>query len=317
MTLEVFTFGEAMLRLSVPIGERLETAESFDVHVAGSEANVAAGLAGLGRRVAWWSRLPDGPLGRRVIRELTAAGVDCSRITLEPEGRLGVYFVELAPPPRAVRVVYDRAGSLASTITAEQIPWDLVERVRLVHVSGITPALSDTCREATATLLRRARDQGALVSLDVNYRSKLWPPSRAAAVLSEILEGIDLLVCAARDATVLFGLDEDPEQLPRILADRFSVRRVVVTSGASGAWWFDGGREGHQPAIPVTIVDRLGAGDALMAGIIDGILDDDLERGVRRGVALSALALTTRGDVTLTTPAELDEALRVDPTVDR
>jgi 2-dehydro-3-deoxygluconokinase len=142
VSFDVVTVGEAMLRLSVAPGTRLETAEAFDVHVAGSEANVAVALARLGRKVAWLSGLPEGPLGRRVANALTGQGVDISHVRWVPNARLGIFYVEMALAPRRVTTVYDRLDSPAARMSVDDFPWSVVGESRLVHVSGITPALS-------------------------------------------------------------------------------------------------------------------------------------------------------------------------------
>lgn len=317
MSLDVFTFGEAMLRLSVSPGERLETAPRLDVHVAGSELNVATALAGLGRRVAWYSRVPAGPLGGRVLAHLRAVGIDGSDVTVDPSGRLGAYFVELRSPPLPTRVVFDRAGSAASFITPPDIPTGCVESARVVHLTGITPALSPSCRDATLEVLRRARAAGRMVTVDVNYRTKLWDAATARETLTPMLEGADLALCAYADAAALFEVSGSPEQAVSALATRFSLSRVVVTAGSSGAWWFDEGTIGHVPAVAVEVLDRLGAGDAFAAGLLDGVLDGDMEVGLGRAAVLAAVALTTHGDQALVGRPELDSLMAGGRDVDR
>lgn len=309
MSHDVFTFGEAMLRFSVAPGNRLETAPSLDIHVAGAEANVAVALARIGRRVAWSSRLPEGPLGRRVIASLSAAGVDCSEVIVERGGRIGVYFVELHAPPHPSGVVYDRAGSCFAAVTPEDVPWGLMDAAQIVHVSGITPALSRSCLQTVQALVDGARRGKAMLSFDVNYRSKLWTPSQAASVLSELVREVDLLVCTSEDAREVFAIGSGPKTAVRKLAQRFEAGRVVVTDGADGAWWLQDGELGHVPSIPASIVDRIGAGDAFTAGVLDGLLEGDLEAGVRRGCALAAIALATRGDQVVTTRREMESLL--------
>ena len=306
---DVFTFGEAMLRLSVRPGETLETAPAFDVHVAGTEANVAASLARLGRSVMWASRLPDGPLGRRAIGELRRAGVDTSAVVLVPGGRMGTYFVELLAEPLATRVIYDRAGSAAAGCTTEDVPWTALDRARIVHLSGITPALSGSCRDIVLEMARRARTGGALLSVDVNYRAKLWTPEAASGFLPQILEGADVLVCTSEDARDLFELNGDTEEVAREMAKRFDAKRGVITAGTEGAYWWQGDSTGRAHPSPVSVVDRVGAGDAFAAGVLDGLLDDDFELGVRRGIALAAMALTTRGDQAIVSRSELEAFL--------
>lgn len=306
---DVFTFGEAMIRLSTPPGQPLESAPTVDVHVGGAEANVAASLARLGRRVSWVSAVPDNPLGRRVLGELRAAGVEVSGVKIVTDGRLGTYFVDLQADPLPVRVIYDRKNSAASKFTLDDVPWDLFDAAGIVHLSGITPALSTTCRELTSEMAARARAGSSMLTVDVNYRSKLWGTNEAADLLSGLVQGADLVVCTSEDARQLFGASTEPTETAKSLSDRFDADRVVITSGQDGSWWKEGGSEGHVPAVPVTVVDRIGAGDAFMAGVLDGLIDGDLEEGIRRGSVLASLALSTHGDQPMTSRAELDSLL--------
>ena len=128
-----------MLRLSVPPGVRLENAQQFDISSAGSEADVSVALAQIGVDVAWYSIPPSNALGKRLAADLIRYGVDVSPVKWTPDDRLGIYFVELSHPPRPVSIIYDRAASTASQMSADEFPWDLVDSASLVHVSGITP----------------------------------------------------------------------------------------------------------------------------------------------------------------------------------
>ena len=145
----VTTIGETMLRISVGAGFAIETARAADLHAAGAESNVAAALASLGRRVAWASRLPDNPPGRLIAGELRRAGVDLTQVQWCLTGRVGTFFVELTPPPAAVQVTYDRADSCASQLSPDSIDWDRLLDTRLLHLTGITPALSASCAALT------------------------------------------------------------------------------------------------------------------------------------------------------------------------
>jgi 2-dehydro-3-deoxygluconokinase len=316
--IDVFTVGEAMLRLSAPQGETLEGASRFDVHVAGSESNVASALAQLGRAVTWVSRVPDSPLGRRIVSSLRAAGVDCSSVLLADTGRLGTYFVDVRPDPLATTVVYDREGSAVCGLTVEDIDWDLVADARVIHLSGITPALSENLATIANELAARAGGADSLLTLDVNYRSKLWSPGEAEQALSGILESADLIVCGRDDVALVFGQEGEPADVARQMSERFSCPAVVVTAGSEGAFWQRGKDSGHVPSREVRIIDPIGAGDAFMAGAIDGLLDDDLPSGVARGEALAALALTTVGDLITVNRAEMTSLMTIEgPDVDR
>src|SRR5215510_11687033 len=154
---QLVTLGEAMLRLSVGPGDRLEDAPAFDVHVAGSEANVA---------------LAANPLGRRVAATLAAGGVDVSHVHWVEAGRLGLYFVELGAAPRPISVIYDRAGSAIAQATPDHFDWEAIADTDFLHLSGITLGLSASCYEIGVRAMEEARRRGATVTFDVNYRQR-------------------------------------------------------------------------------------------------------------------------------------------------
>ena len=304
-TFDVTTLGELMLRLSVPSGVRLETASQLDLHPGGAEANLVALLARLGRTTAWHGALPNQALGRLAANHLRAAGVDLGGVVWTEEGRMGTYYVEFSGPPRPIQVIYDRADSCAARLRPEQVHWEQLLDTRLLHLTGITPALSPNCQAVVSEAMARARTAGIPISFDVNYRQKLWQPEVAAATLLPLIEGIDLLFCAHGDAVRLFGCSTAPETALRDLAARTQAQAVVMSMGDAGVLAWDGTQMEQAAAIPVAFVDRLGAGDALAAGVIHGWLDGDLAAGLRYGVALAALALSQHGDMVVTTPGEL------------
>jgi 2-dehydro-3-deoxygluconokinase len=294
---QLVTVGEAMLRLSVRPGDRLEDAPAFEVHVAGSEANVAFAAARVGLRTAWVSALPDNPLGRRVAGTLAGGGVDLSLVQWVKGGRLGLYFVELGAAPRPISVIYDRAASTMALASADTFDWQEAADTQFMHVSGITLALSDSSREVAIRAMREGRTRGAVVSFDVNYREKLWDRQAAAAAAREVAPLVDVLICTAEDARDLFGAVQVPEVAIAKLAADFGVETVVLTLGTDGAIASRGGvifkRGGHR----VETVDRVGAGDAFVAGLIWGLVDGSLELGLERGLAMSALKMTLHGDL--------------------
>src|SRR5881628_451700 len=164
---DLVTLGEVLLRLAIPSPTRFETARQLDLQLGGAEANVAAACARLGLSTAWISALPANPWGERI----------------------GVYFLEYGVPPRPVRVLYDRRDSAFARLTASQVDWDPVRHARMVHLTGITPALG----EAPRSLLERALAEAATVSFDVNYRATLWSPPEARAFLEPVLTGVRYL----------------------------------------------------------------------------------------------------------------------------
>ncbi len=306
---DVLTFGETMLRLSPPGRLRLAQATSLDVWVAGSESNVAAALAVLGLTVSWVSRLPDNPPGRKVADALRAANVDVSHVVWTPPAeRVGLLYSEAGAEPRAGAVFYDRAHSAASFLSPPDLPDALFDTHRHLHVSGITPALSVSCADAVTDAVARAKARGRTVSLDINYRAKLWTPEAAADTLALLIPSADLLFCARDDAARLFGLSGDDAARASSLRARFGVPVAVLTAGADGATACDVNRCRTVPAVPVeTTVERFGSGDAFAAGFLAEYLRGSaLEDALQMGAAAGALKRTILGDLLLATRADVE-----------
>lgn len=306
---DAVALGETMLRLSVTLGERLQQAQSLDLHVGGAESNVLAALARLGRRSAWISSLPANALGRLVADALRSAGIDLSLLDWQPEGRVGTYYIEYGQGPRATTVLYDRQHSCLSTLDTAAVDWERALSTRLLHLTGITPALSPQARALTARACDEARARSVPFTFDVNFRSRLWAAEEAAAVLPGMASGAAILFCAERDAETLWGLGGEAEARCRALQAAFGAGAVVMTVGDRGSYLWDGSGLRHQPAYPTHVVDRIGAGDALAAGVIDGWLAGDLERGLQEGALLAALAASQHGDMVVTTADEVSALL--------
>jgi 2-dehydro-3-deoxygluconokinase len=302
---DVTSTGEMMLRLSVPSGKRLETATQLDAHPAGAEANVISLLARLERHTLWAGALPENPLGQLSASHLRAAGVDTNGVIWRENGRLGTYYVELGAPPRGIQVTYDRAGSCMAGLQADEVDWDLLLDTRLLHLTGITPAISPSCHQIVSTAIHKAKERGIPVSFDVNYRKKMWSESEAGKTIAALFQGAELVFCSRLDAQRLFNCDGTDQEIGQTMLERSKARYVVITIGEQGAILWNGKEWLHEPARPTQIIDRLGAGDALAAGVIHGWLDGDLAAGLRYGVTLSALALSQYGDMLITNKREL------------
>lgn len=310
---DVTTLGEAMLRLSVPAGEPLETMSKLDVHLGGAESNVCAALASLGRRCSWLSRVPTGSLGRYVLRTLRAAGIDTSAVVLADHGRLGTYYVEFAAPPRTTNVVYDRAGSAITELTSDKVDWNVLLDTKVLHLTGITPALGAGCSALAVEAAKRAKARGISVSFDVNYRSKLWSAKDAKEHFEHLLPYLDLLICGQGDAQAVFELQGSAAEVLTALQKTTPAKHIILTQSQMGAVMFIDEELVRVPARPVTVLDRLGAGDAFAAGVLDGFLDGDMLLGLQRGVALSALVLTQYGDMLVTDAEALFATLHNGP----
>ena len=310
---DLTSIGEAMWRLSVPTGRRLEDTRTLDVEVAGAESNVCTALARLGRRTGWVSRVPDHALGGSIVRALRADGVDVSAVRRAQHERLGTYFIEYATQPRPIQVIYDRADSAAARMTVEDVDWAYLLDTRVLHLTGITAALGENGRAIVAQALQRARAAGITISFDVNYRAKMWPAETAGATLRPMLAEADVLFCKDADAQRLFGCSGEPQRMMESLQKLTRASAIYCTFGERGAALLQGSAFLFQPALPVQIVDRVGSGDAFAAGALDGWLDDDARAGLQRGIGLAAIALSQFGDRMLSFRAELDAVLTQKP----
>lgn len=314
---DLVSLGESMLRLSVPTGRRLDDTRLLDVELAGAESNVSVALARLGWRTGWVSRMPDHALGQAILRALRSDGVDVSAVKCVPDERLGTYFIEYATPPRTTQVIYDRADSAASHMTTADIDWDYLLDTRVLHLTGITAALSENCYTLLEEAIKRAHAVGVMVSFDVNYRAKLWTAATAGERLRPLIADADILLCKGADAEALFDCEGEPRQLMAELQSLTRAPAIFCTFGEQGAALLCGTEFVTKPALPVQIVDRIGSGDAFAAGVLDGWLSGEgsasdavaLREGLRRGVALAAIALSQYGDRVLSSRAELNAML--------
>jgi len=302
---DVTSIGEMLLRLSVPSGKRLEAAQQLDLHPAGAEANVVSLLARLERKTAWAGALPQNPLGRLASNALRTAGVDTNGIIWSQSGRMGTYYVEFGAPPRGIQVTYDRAYSCATQLKSDDVDWDALLDTRLLHLTGITPALSPSCREIVEEAIQQAKGRGVPVSFDINYRQKLWSEAEAQQTLLPMIQNVELLFCSANDATRIFNCQGSAQEIAQGMLNISHAKYVVITIGEHGSLLWNGKEWLHEPARPTQIIDRLGAGDALAAGVIHGWLDDNLVAGLRYGTTRAALALSQFGDMVIMNKEEL------------
>lgn len=309
---DVTTIGEGQLRYSVPAGVRLETAAQLTVNVTGTELNVTALLGRLGWNTAWVSALPDTPLGHRVTRVLRLAGVNTENVLWRESGRTATYYVEFAKPPRRSQVYYDRAYTPFTQLSVDDIDWDYLLDTQLLHISGLTMPLSDCVRELLCEAVRRARSAGVKTSFDMNYRERLWPPDEAREAVLPIIEHVDLLFFGRRDAQTMFGLGDDPEEVTRYLGSVSGAQYVVVSLSADGIMGWDRETMTHVPPRKTVVLDRIGAGDAMVGGVLHGWLAGEFEKGLRCGAVTAALALSQYGDQVITTRDEVEQLLAVE-----
>jgi 2-dehydro-3-deoxygluconokinase len=304
---DLVSLGEVMLRMSPPRYERLRQATRLDVRVAGSQLNVAANLAQLGKRTTFVSKLPANELGLLARGACQGYGVNVSHLQLVEGARMGVNYLEFGATPRAEVAVYDRAGSAASSIAASDFAWSEITRgTRLAYTDGIFPGLGAGCFEAT---------------FDVNYREHLWTIEHARAAWQEILPLVDVLATNRSVSESVFGFAGSDQELLARYHDAFGCGTVCLTtremSGVlHGAWSSIARHEGtvlQGRRYEFDVVDRFGTGDTWFAGFLYGYLEGDVQFALDFGDALCALAHTIEGDVTRISAAEVMPLLTAEP----
>jgi 2-dehydro-3-deoxygluconokinase len=312
---DLVVIGEVLLRLSIPSPARFETGRQLDVQIGGAEANVAAACARLGLSAAWISAVPDNPWGERVRREMAGHGVDCAYVRGIPDTRMGVYFLEYGVAPRPIRVLYDRRDSAFTRLTPETIDWEPVRRARLVHLSGITPALGDNARG----IVERAVREAAAVSFDVNYRAALWTPAAARAFAEQVMPYARYVFLGQAEAETVFNLTGSAEATVEALSRLAPKATVTLLQGQEGSTVLDDGRIWHPSRrYTVQVVDPIGAGDAYVAGFLWATLQGRLLQDVvDTASAVAALKCSTWGDIALVSPRDVEDVLAGGPDVRR
>ncbi len=289
---DVLTFGESLV--SLRSAGPLVGGGALTMHLAGAECNVAVALARLGHRAAWVGRLSGDELGEFALRQLRAEGVLVDGVVRDPVRPTGLMFLERRAAD-VTRVQYHRAGSAGSVLCVDDLRTPLAAGARVLHLSGITPALSPSARAATVWAAETASAAGMLVSLDVNYRGRLWTRDEARAVLAPLARYASIVIASA-DELDLVGEAGPDESAAAALLDQ-GVGTVLVKLGAAGARAYTTDGVLHAGALAVTAIDTVGAGDAFTAGYLSGVLDGlDAAGSLRRGVTLGAFAVASGGD---------------------
>ncbi|MEH7179984.1 sugar kinase [Neobacillus vireti] len=322
----IVTFGEIMLRLSTSAGTHFSNAGSFQALYGGAEANVAINLAGFDHTVSFASKVPDNALGLAVKRHLQKYGVNIKHL-LFGGNRLGTYYLDSGVGERSSAVIYDRANSSFASVKDNE--WNIeqiFENVDILHLSGITPALSEKLAEIILTLVKEAKMRNIKVSFDINFRSKLWNHDQAAKVISTILPYVDYCSAGKMDALYLLGIPENNTDLPdteyyyQKMHEKYSniqvfystIREVhsATSNTLQGTLWKDGKTYVSKVHKLEPIIDRVGGGDAFSAGILHGLLTNaDLNYTVSFATAYSSLKHTVYGDCNPFTVKEVENLL--------
>lgn len=312
--MKVLTLGEIMLRLSTPTSQRLSQVSQLDCHYGGGEANVAMSLAQFGHETYFASLVPDNALGLGVKQTLQTFGVHTDYLKFGGE-RLGTYYLEMGIANRASQVIYDRAHSSFSQIKQDIWAADaLFADIDLFHISGITPALSQDWQILTKELILKAKQAGCKVSLDINFRGKLWTQAQAGEVIRDLLPRVDYCSAGELDARYLLNLFEAQDQSVALeicyqkimqaypnLSLLYSTKRQVhsATDNSLQGFIYVDGQLFHSKNYDIRpIVDRVGSGDAFAAGVLHGILKQwGAQATIEFATAACVLKHTISGDV--------------------
>ena len=325
----IATFGEIMLRLKPPGFDRFLQTQALEATFGGGEANVAVSLARFGHVGRFVSALPANPIGDWAVSNLQRYGVDTTAILRQGE-RVGIYFLEAGASQRASNVVYDRAHSAISAIGPGDIDWaSALEGAEWFHMTGITPALSPSAAAASKEALEAAKVAGCTVSMDLNFRKKLWTSEQAQSVMSGLMPFVDVAIGNEEDAEKVFGITAAGsdvsggelaharyEDVAAQLRARFpNLQRVAITlreshSASHNGWsamLVEGEGTSFSKHYDITIVDRVGGGDSFAAGLIHALLaGKDRQAAIEFAVAASCLKHSILGDYNLVSVEEVE-----------
>lgn len=337
----VVSFGEIMLRLKSPEHERLFQQPRLEATFGGGEANVAVSLSLFGRDAAFVTALPDNPVGESAVRELRRYGVDVSGIKKTKTGRVGIYFLETGANQRASTVVYDRDGSSIQAVKPGDFDWTkLFAGASWFHVTGITPALSQSAADATLEAMKAAQKLGVKVSFDLNFRKKLWNyGKKAPEVMTDLVKHVDVVVANEEDIQMCLGIEPDGVDVHggHVSAEAYkaltqkvkkaypNLSVIAVTLRASKSADKNGwsavldGKTGFYASKSYDIddiVDRVGGGDSFSAGLVFGLTETAYSeaQALEYAVAASCLKHAIPGDFNLVTRSEVEALMGGDAT---
>lgn len=329
---KVVTMGEIMLRLSTPGNQKFIQATQFDINYGGGEANVAVSLANYGHDAEFVTAVPENPIGACAVAALNKYGVSTKHVVKNGD-RLGIYYLETGASMRASNVVYDRADSAIAVTPADKYDFDAIfEGADWFHFTGITPAVSDLAAEVTEAALIAAKKHNVTVSVDLNFRKKLWSSEKAQKVMTNLMKYVDVCIGNEEDAELVLGFKPGNTDVTQgelelagyvdifnQMADKFGFKYIISSlresySASHNGWSaciMDGKTREfyHSKKYDINpIVDRVGGGDSFAGGLICGLLDHegDMKAALEFAVAASALKHTIPGDFNLVTRADVE-----------
>lgn len=294
--LDVVTIGETMVLFTPNTEGPMRYVQQFSRKYGGAESNVAIGLARLGHQAGWISKVGNDEFGKGMLSFIRGEGVDVRTVQLTDEAPTGLYFKE-HKREGAINVYYYRKGSAASTMTKDDLDKEYIGQAKYLHITGISPALSESCRETIYEAIKIAKERNVKVVFDPNLRKKLWVESLAREVLLKIASQADIILPGIEEGQFMFGVDDPKEIGKRFLQLGASI--VVLKIGGEGAIYFTENETRKVSGFPVKhVVDPVGAGDGFAAGFLSGMIDClSIEQAVKRANAVGAHVIMVKGDV--------------------
>ncbi len=321
---DLITFGEIMLRLSPPRHARIVDGDIFEKRAGGAELNVASGVALLGLRTGIVSKLPQNELGTFIKNRIRFVGVSDDYLVYDdtPDARLGLYYYEMGAAPRKPTIVYDRHQASVTRIKMSEIPDDIYHSARMFHTSGISLALCQNMQNVAVELIRRFKAAGATISFDVNYRANLWSEEDARKTIEEILPLVDVLFVSEETSRRMFKKTGDLKEIMKSYATDYGVKIVATTQRTVisprkhnfTSIVYDARSDKFYTEAPyngIDVIDRIGSGDAYVAGVLFGLLKyGDPEKAMQFGNATSSVKNTVPGDLPSSDFKEIDRIIR-------
>ncbi|WP_400162050.1 sugar kinase [Brevibacillus sp. TJ4] len=293
--LDVITIGDALVAMTPMSSGRLRFVHTFEKKVGGAELNVAMGCARLGLRAGWISRLGNDEFGHYIRQVVRGEGIDTTHVQMVDGCPTSLYFKEMFDDGRASSYYY-RQNSPTATMRPEQIDESYVAQAKIVHVSGVFPAVTESNRDVLLHLVRLAKKNGVLVTFDPNIRLKLWTPDEARETLLALMPYVDVVLAGEEEAELLVGTSEPAEVFARFA--KLGVDHVIIKQGERGAVGCRDGAVLHHPAIPApVVVDTVGAGDGFAVGYLYSLLQGwDLQQSLHLANLIGSIVVGVRGD---------------------
>lgn len=319
---DLIGLGEVMLRLSPPNKEKISQSETFEKNAGGSELNVVSGAAMLGIRSAIITKLPKSKMGHFIRNKIRYGNVSDDYIIYDhsDDRRLGIYYYESGAYPRKSSVIYDRAKSSFTTLSLDELPDDIYEKTKIFHISSITLALDPNLKETSIEMIKRFKAAGAYISFDVNYRAALWSEEEAKKTIESIFPYVDFLFVSEETSRRMLQRTGTLEEIMQGYVKDYgctlvaTTRREVVSPthhNFNSKIYYEGKFYEEKPYNNIEVIDRIGSGDAYLAGVLFGLITYGTpERALEIGNALSAVKNTVLGDMSASSIDEIESVIK-------